>query len=58
MPAASLCPTSFTKACGRTIYTMEEANCIMQVEIFMRENSLTIWLKALVYTDMQMEANM
>jgi hypothetical protein len=37
---------------------MEEANCIMQVEIFMRVNSLMIWLKALVYTDMQMEANM
>ena len=30
----------------------------MKVDIFMRENLMMIWLKALVYTDMQMEASM
>lgn len=48
----------FTKACGRTIYIMEEANCIMLAAISMKVNSSMIWLKALVFTDTLMEANM
>ena len=48
----------FTKAYGRTIYIMEEANCITLAVISRRVNSLMIWLKALVFTDMLMVANM
>lgn len=39
-----------TKAYGRKIFITVGENCIMQVAICMRVNSLTIWLKGSVFT--------
>jgi hypothetical protein len=46
------------KVFGRTIFTTAEASFIMLVEISMKVNLLTIWLKALEFTNMLMVASM
>lgn len=48
----------FMKGSGRTTSITAEASCTTPVEIYTKENSLMIWLKALVFISTQMEANM
>ena len=42
----------YMKDFGKIIYTTVEANFITQVEISMKENLWTTWLKALAFTNM------